>query len=360
MNNSNFFKSNFLNFLVNESSFFKKNKKKFVVSFCELVKKYYPQVEIPIKEVEIFYDNLFLEPYLKTENFSPIINFLNYLTQKHIEFEIINKTFLLLVNQYIKYIFSTSDIERLKKFTLLIDFYSENLKTHIESIHFSKNLPKEIYKIFKEQRTIYVFGVYKGVPISNPSKILSIDKDTNTIKVNANSYQIVASKFQKDIYILEPKSNLTLKAYVEDIDPIKKTLTLSGLEKVKRSIAKRNYLRVQPKEEVKAYIVKDKKYEGIIYDISIKGISILSQKIPLDINEFVKVEFDLNIKKELYHFTFTAQLRSISSQNGKIRYHFYFEPNPKEEILLEKYIKQREKEIIRELMFYLKSTFIDV
>ena len=359
MSNKNFFITNFLNFIEEEKSFFKKNKIKFITSFSELIKKSYPQIEIQQEIIDKFYESLFIKPYLKG-NLSDIIEFLNYLQQKHIDIEIINKAFLFLTNQYIKYIFSTSNIEKLKTLVLLLDFYVENLKSHIEIINIDNSLPKEIYKIFKNQQTIYVFGVYKGIPISHPSKILAINKKEKSIKVNANNYQIIASKFQKEIYILEPKTNLTLKALVIDIDPIKKILTLVNLEKVKRSITKRNYLRVQPKEEIKAYIIDKEIYEGIIYDISIKGISILSKKLPLEINQFINVKFTLPIKKELYEFYIMSQLRSISSYNGKIRYHFYFEPNKKEEILLEKYVKAREKEIIRELMFYLKNTFIDV
>jgi len=362
MNEKNFFVSNFLNFIINEESFFKKNQNKFTKSFCELVRKLYPQCDIESEKelVSLFYENLFIKPYLKNGNFSQVIDFLHYLNEKHIEFNIINKAFLLLANKYIKYIFSTSNIQKLKTFSMLIEFYSENLKSHIEILSSENNLPKEIFNIFTSQQKIYVFGVYKGIPISHSSKILTLNQKDKSIKVHANNYQIIASKFQKDIYLLEPKKNLTLKAFVEDIDPIKKILTLSHLEKIKRSVTKRNYLRVQPKEEIKAFIIhKDKKFEGTIYDLSIKGISILTDKLPLEINEYVTIEFSLFIK-ERYNFHLMSQLRSISSYNDKIRYHFYFEPPKQEEILLEKYIKTREKEIIKELMFYLKSTFIDV
>jgi len=362
MNKKNFFINNFLNFLINEKEFFEKQKYKFIVFFCELVKKNYPQINIESKkkEIALFFDNLFITPYLKNGNFSHIINLLEYLEEKHIEFQIINKTFLLLINQYIKYIFPNSNnIEKLRNIISLIEFYSENLKTHTNLSEIDNVIPREIYKILKEQKTIQVFGVYKGVPISNPSKILDIDKKEQNIKVYANEYQIIASKFQKEIYLLEATENLTFKAFVINIDHIKKTLTLTNLEKIKRNTIKRNYIRVQPKEEIKATITyNNKSFEGIIYDLSIKGISIIAKKISIEINKYITISFSLFLEEE-YTFTLMAQLRSISSYNNKIRYHVYFEPNPKEELLLEKYIKNREKEIIKELMFYLKSTFIN-
>ena len=360
MNNKNLFISNFLEFLINEKKFFEKQKNKFIMFFCESLKKNYPQINIESKkeEISLFYDNLFLTPYLKNGNLNHIINFLNYLKENDIKFEIINKTFLLLANQYIKYIFAESNLEKLKNFSLLIEFYAENLKTHNHIVEIDNSLPKELINIFEMQKKIYVFGVYKGVPISNPSKILQINKKEKNIKVYANNYQIVASKFQKEVYLLEPKHNLTFKGFIEKIDPFKKILTISNLENIKRSIVKRNYLRVQPKEEIKAVMrYKEKTFEGIIYDLSIKGISIISEKSDVEINNYLNIEFSLFLK-EKHKFSLMGQIRSISSINNKIRYHIYFEPDSKDEILLEKYIKKREKEIIKELMFYLKTTLI--
>jgi len=360
MNNKNFFITNFLNFLLSEKKFFEKQRNRFALFFSESVKKHYPQIDIDSQkeEITLFYDNLFLTPYLKEGNFSPVINFLEYLEENHLSFNIIDKTFLLLANQYIKSIFPNADIGKLKNLTLLLEFYSENLKSRNNLLETESSLPKEIIDIFDSQKTIYVFGVYKGIPISNPSKILNLGEKENTIKVYANNYQIVASKFQKEVYLLEPKSNLTLKGFIEKAEPVKKILTIGRLENVKRSIVKRNYLRVQPKTEITALInYKEQIFKGIIYDLSIKGISIIADKLPVEINDYLKIEFRLFAKAQ-YKFSFVAQLRSVSAYNDKLRYHLYFETDTKEEILLEKYIKKREKEIINELMIYLKSVFV--
>jgi len=360
MNNKNFFITNFLSFLLSEKKFFEKQRNRFAIFFCESVKKHYPQIDIESqkKEITLFYDNLFLTPYLKDGNFSPILNFLEYLEAAHIDFSIIDKTFFLLTNQYIKYIFPKADIEKLKNFTLILDFYIDTLKTRNEILETNISLPKEIINIFESKKTIYVFSVYKGIPISNPSKILNLSQKDKTITVYANNYQIITSKFQKEVYLLEPKNNLTLKGFIEKAEPVKKILTIGKLENVKRSVVKRNYLRVQPKTEITAIInYKEQIFKGIIYDLSIKGISIISDKLPININDYVKIEFHLFTKAQ-YKFSFIAQLRSISSYNNKLKYHLYFETDTKEEILLEKYIKKREKEIINELMIYLKSVFV--
>ncbi len=354
----NLFITKFYNFVINEESFFKEYKKRYIINFLQLIKKNYPQVKITkdIKElISNFYDALFLKPALKFGNFTPLIEMKEFLIKNRIDENILNKTFLLMANSYIKSIFSNSKLEKLKTFTLLIDFYYKFLNTQIKNSYISyTKIPELIKKFYKNQTELILFGVYKGIPISNKTKILSIKDDE--ILVNANNYQLIASKFQKEIYILEPKTNKTFKAYVKEIIPHKKALKLTDIKEISREALKRNYIRVQPKEEIYAFI--NSKYKGKIYDISIKGICILTDaNLPIHINEMANIEFELPTNDK---FNFISELRSISHYDNFYRYHFYFEPTPAQEEKLEKYIKKREKEIINELLIYLNKEFIDV
>ena len=363
--NKKFFKEQFLEFIEEENNFFTHYKKRFLASFLKILEKNYPNVHLKkedIKNLTNFYNALFLNPALKTSDYHDLITIFDLLANYKIEKTIINKSFLLMTNHYIKYIFATSNIQKLKKLINLIDFYIDFLNYHFKEDYFINKLPKEIYKFYRSKQDLYVFGVYKGVPISHNTTIISVNKKENSIKIYANNYQIVAAKFQKEIYLLEPKSNTTLKAYVSDVNSYQKILTLTNIEKIDRSIAKRNYIRVQPKDKIKVNITyKNKEYEGSIYDLSIKGISIISKKIPMDINDSALISFTLSTKDEVCYFSFPSELRSISTYSeGFFRYHFYFEPNPKEESDLEKYIKHREKEIVKELIFYLNKEFIEL
>ena len=356
--NKRLFKEQFLKFIEEEENFFIHYQKPFLTGFFKILEKNYPNVHLKKEDVKIiknFYTAFFLTPALKTSNYQDLILTVDLLNNYKIDKTIINKSFLLMTNQYIKYIFATSDIQKLKKFINLIDFYINFLNYHFKEERFINKLPKEISKFYLLKQNLYVFGVYKGVPISHNTKIISINKEENSIKINANNYQIVAAKFQKDIYLLEPKTNTTLKAYVDDVNSYQKILTLTNIEKIDRSIAKRNYIRVQPKNKTKSKIeYKNKEYEGNIYDLSIKGISIISKKIPIDLNDNVLISFTLTTQNENCYFEFSSDLRSISTYSKNLlRYHFYFEPTAKEESDLEKYIKYREKEIVKELIVYL-------
>ena len=362
--NKSLFKEQFLEFLEREKNFFIHYKKRFLNTFLKILEKNYPNVHLKeedIKNINNFYNALFLKPAIQTSNYADLIVIFDLLRHYEINKTIINKSFLLMINHYIKYIFVTSDIQRLKKLINLTDFYIDFLNYHFKEDYFNNKLPKEVLKFYLSKQNLYVFGVYKGVPISHNTQIISVNKKENSIKIPANNYQIVAAKFQKEIYILEPKSNTTLKAYVSDVNSYQKILTLTNIEKVDRSIAKRNYIRVQPKNEIKALIeYKNKKYEGTIYDLSIKGISIVTKKIPMDINDTALVSFTLEFQDEKYEFSFLSDLRSISTYSDNLlRYHFYFEPTTKEENDLEKYVKYREKEIVKELIFYLNKKFIE-
>jgi len=357
-NYSNFFKKNFLGFLLNEKKFFEKTQNDYIKDFYNLIIKNSPNTINLTKElVKNFYNSLFISPFLKTGKFNDIKNFIFFLNQNRIEISLIDKSFYLIANKFIKYNFKNSNLEKLKTLSYLLDFYSKYLKSNITTEIISKEIPKEILEIFNENKKIYLFSVYKSIPISNPSTILSIDTENKTITISATPYQIIATNFQKEVYIVEPSKSLTFKAFAIKSNYYEKTITLSEIQKINRSALKRNYLRVQPKEEILAKIFyKDKTIEGTIFDISIKGVSILATKTDLQIKDNAIVEFEINNT----HFSFLSELKSVSEFNNIYRYHFYFEPTLKEENELEKYIKQREKEIVKELMFYMKKEFIEL
>jgi len=367
MNSKNLFLNKFQNFLLNENTFFKNYKKIYIFNFLQLLKKTYPQITVNEdikKTISNFYNSLFINPSFKNGNFNHLIQMKNFLIKNKIDNTLLNKTFLLITNSYIKHIFSTSDLEKLKIFILLLDFYDKFITINLKDIKkgiSSNTIPIILEKIYKTKSPIILFGVYKSIPISNKTKITSLNLDKNTIQVKANNYQLIASKFQKEIYLLDSKTSKTFKAYVKDIILYKKNLILTDIKEIKRNAIKRNYIRVQPKNTIYTSLQANNKiYSGKIYDLSVKGISVVCQKeIDLNINETSIIKFKLPINDN-FLFNFTAELRSISHFDEFYRYHFYFEPTPKEEIKLEKYITKREKEIIFELTKYINQEFIEL
>jgi hypothetical protein len=360
MRKNRFYEENFSAFISENEKFFKEHKEKFVKTFIELLKKQNPQLKITDnlqKEIENLYVSLFIEDY-KTQKFK--LDVIWYLRSKDIELSnILNKVFLLMANSYIKFILKDlNPITKLKKLTSLFEFYIEYLLFHInEKEYFSYQLPPELKEYYLQNKTLNLFNVYKGIPITHKTTILTLNEEKKFIEVEASIYQIIAAKFQREIYLLEPTTNTTFKAYIEDIYPKRKVLKLTHIEKVQRSVPKRNYIRVQPSGIIPVKIKHhDKVYNSTMYDISLKGIAVNCEEKGLEIGDIVKLEFVL----ENYFFEITAELRSITKLEEYYRYHFYFEPNPSQERMLEKYIIKREKEIISELNKYLKKAFINV
>jgi hypothetical protein len=357
-----FFEYNFLSFLSEYNSFFKQYELKFVVSVLEILKKKNPNLKITT-EYKDFVKNLYKSFFLENSFESFILKnprMINELQEANVDFsEVLNKAFLLMSNSFIKRIIKEKEaISKLKKIVSLFEFYIEYIKYHLnEPLFYKTPIPKEIKEYYLKNTKLSLFSVYKGIPISHTTTIHTLNDEKGYIEVSANYYQIVASKFQKEIYLLEPKSNKTFKANIAEIYPHRKTLELINIEKINRKTPKRNYIRVQPHTKIDVIIKKgNEKFLTEMYDISLKGTAVYSsEKLPLEIGDFVEIEFELEFE-DFYYFSLQGELKSISKLNDiTYRYHFYFEPNPKEEKVLEKYITKREKEIIKELQIYLKK-----
>jgi hypothetical protein len=135
-------------------------------------------------------------------------------------------------------------------------------------------------------------------------------------------------------------------------------LEIYNIEKISRKTPKRNYIRVQPKEDIIVHLqTKEDSFATIMYDISIKGCALIhTKKLPINVDDIIKISFILDNEN---YFEFNAELKSISKLNHNLyRYHFYFEPSIQEEKKLENFIKKREKEIIKELQEYMKKETI--
>lgn len=354
-----FYQENFAAFIKENENFFKKQREKFTKNFVELLKR---KSDISIThnlmfEIEKLYVSLFLEDY-KTQKFK--IDAIFLLKEKEVDVEdILNKVFLLLSNAYIKHILKDKNpISKLKKLATLLEFYVEFLVYYSkEEEFFHYRLPKELKNYYLTNTPLNLFNVYKGIPITHKTTILTLSEDKGYIEVEANYYQIIAAKFQKEIYLLEPDTNTTFKAFIDYIYPKRKVLKLTNIEKIKRHTPKRNFIRVTPEKEIEVKIKKQNEiFYTKMYDVSLKGMAVTADDKILEVGDIIKLEFVLNS----YFFEMTAEVRSITKTDNGYRFHFYFEPNPNQERMLEKYIIKREKEIIKELHKYLKKEFIDV
>jgi hypothetical protein len=357
-----FFESNFLTFVKEHEEFFKKYRLKFCVNFLEILKKKNPSLKIT-QEYKRFAQETFDSLFVNGDFEKIVIKdypVLESIKQNGVDLEeILDKTFLLLVNAFTKYaVKQKNSVSVLKKLLSLCEFYKEYLTLHTKNdFETTSKIPKEIKSYYLNNKPLAVFSVYKGIPISHKTFINSLNESKGTVEVEASYYHIIASKFKKEIYLLEPQTNTTFKAFISQIYPKRKILELHSIEKINRKSPKRNYIRVQPKEEIIVTLTKNEKaHKTKMFDLSLKGCAVISEnKIPLEIGDILTIQFLLE-NPQITFVTLHGELKSITKlNNGTYKYHFYFEPNPKEEKILEKYITQREKEIIRELQIFLKK-----
>ena len=342
--------SDFTSFIEENHNFFKENKLKTIGILQELILKTNKINKSTLqKQLILFYKSLFLELSNDFDTLQFIAN-LNNIDS------ILNRTFLFLSNNYIKHIFKQENsIEKLSKFTKLCDFYITYLH-HYKDIKFSTSkLPKEIIDYFSNSKPIIYFTIFKGIPISHKTYINKIIDSNVEIKVNA--HQIIAAKFQKQVYLLTPNTTKTFIANIQEIEPNKKIIILNNISNIKRDKIKRNFIRVQPKEKILVTIkYKNTNFTGEIYDLSLRGLAVISKPLNISISEKVSIELNLKYTKEI-NLKVVAEVVSITKLNdNQYKYHFYFVLQPKDEISLEKYICHREQEIINELNQYIKKS----
>ena len=345
--------ASFTPFIEENADFFKENRTKTISILKELILKTNKVDKQQLKETLIkFFDSIFIDISNNSETFYFIAN-LNNINS------ILNRTFLFLSNAYIKHIFKQENsIEKLMTFTKLCDFYLTYLNHYKDSKFNTSKLPKEIIEYFSSSKPIIYFTIFKGIPISHKTYIKNMI-DENSIEIKVNSHQIIAAKFQKQVYLLTPDTTKTFVANIQDIQYTKKIITLNNISNIKRDKIKRNFIRVQPKEKISVQIeYKNLDFLGEIYDLSLRGLAVISKPLNISISE--KVEIHLNFKytyTEQIKISTSAELISITKlSENKYKYHFYFVLQPKDEISLEKYICHREQEIINELNQYIKKS----
>jgi len=343
---------NFTSFIAGNKLFFTKVKPKILESFVELVKKTNKNSNLVI--IEEFYDALFLD--IKKQNFelfSEISEFSNINL-------ILNRIFLLIANSYIKFILKEENsVEKLAKLTKLCDFYITYLNHYTTNSFKSNNtIPNEIVDYFASNKAIIYLTVFKGVPISYKTYINAINKEKGEIEVKINSYQIISAKFQNQVYIVNPDTGKTFTCNIKNIIQHEKLVVLYNFSVIRRNNIKRNYIRVQPRKKILVSLEYNNSiFDGEMYDISLRGIAIVSKPIKIDISDKVTIYLKFECAKSVVDINIPAELVSITKiDDSNYKYHFYFELNPKDEKMLEKYISNREKEIISELNRYIKNT----
>jgi hypothetical protein len=336
-----------------------KNKKFFTEyepKFIELFLKNIKGDILSQKEIKLTYNVLFIKPFiLKNKQIPAILKIEEKLNNYDISLSsILERLFFFITNAFIRYLLiNRLSYNELKEFTIICNFYLEYFKKHkFKYIQ----LPNEIYEIYKNREKVTIYNIYKGIPISHDTYILSINK--TDIALNATINFIFASKFNSEIYFNQENKNYYFVGEVKNFDIDKKIIILTNIKKIQRDLPKRKHIRVQPKEDIYVTIIgKSNNIQAKLYDISIQGMSLIVDNKYFDISEKVETIFTLEVDKK-YILEIVGEIRSITKIDENIyKYHIYFKANPKDEKILEKYVVNREKEIINELREMIDNHF---
>jgi c-di-GMP-binding flagellar brake protein YcgR len=334
--------------------------KNYETKFIEIFSKQLHENILSTKEIKLIYHVLFIKPFiLKNRQIPALINIESKLRNYDISlYSILERVFFFLSNNFIKYLLvNQNHYSELYELSSICNFYLEYFKNHLAK---ENPLLPEIYEIYKNKEKITIYNVYKGIPISCQTHISSIEK--NDIIVPSTLNFIVASKFNKEIYFNQKHKNYYFIGEIKDFNVTDKTITLTNIKKIDRQIPKRKHIRVQPKEEIEVIVISNNTtIKSKLYDISIQGMALILDNNYFEISENVETIFTLTVDNKKYLLNIIGEIRSITKiYEHTYKYHIYFEPNPKDEKILEKYIVNREKEIINELKQLINNYFFFV
>lgn len=212
--------------------------------------------------------------------------------------------------------------------------------------HFS-DLFKRLYTTNKD---IQMLNLYDGVVIKNTAKIVSVDEN---VILNMPKQQIIAMKNEGNAYIVKDDQILKhIKADIIDFDIYNSTVTLGNFSRIEHlNASEREHQRVHPDRFTKVLLSSiNDEIEGSIYDISIGGIGVLSDKM-LGVNVGDEVSASLQLcldANRCEDIVFSLKVVNIIVQNGFKRYCLQNSKNDTPQ-WLKTYINKRVADVMSEL-----------
>lgn len=275
---------------------------------------------------------------------------------------ILSKALLELLKDYVDYVIDADrGHERIKTFVSLIDHYISAVETAYT--RYINELRREIKKkdkvrvegergliieFFEKQfsnrkRSIEIITFYKEVPIICRSRILDIEEGTLTVSL----CDLKVFNIDDEVYIKHINLPRTVAVVIRDIDNRNEVMEVELIGFVDLPQERRDYVRVAPKEPIKAVIEKGNlRIVGSITDISVGGVGVYTRDIDnIGGGDVVSVSFKLpkgEVKTE-------ATVRHVEEYEDAYRIGISYELDLKKEDIVSDYVMERQFEILREL-----------
>ncbi len=217
-----------------------------------------------------------------------------------------------------------------------------------------------------EERQIKLVNLYKGVPISNEGSVIRVINDRITIKFHQG--QALLLNLEGQTYILSKLFPKPIKAAVMTINTNEQIAILTNFSFCDPDFRKREYIRVELDYDDAPTVViaasdSNVRLFGKLNDISMYGVGVvviaLQDIIKKSFSENAEVELTFSLpfkgKGESIEFTLWGEIRHIDRSQENFKLGIKTFPTKKMLPYLQKFISQRQAEILEEVETYTQS-----
>lgn len=211
-------------------------------------------------------------------------------------------------------------------------------------------LKRELLKHPKYE--IRLINYYKGLPVSYPAQIISIERDT--LELDVFPQQAVVMSEQHSTFIRCKALKHDLFANVQYVNIRKRAASLRKFCYVEIMAERRNYVRLELDTHAKALVkTSGGIVEGFLTELAINGACVkIDQTCPLEIGEETLLNLTLqDIMHQNADKTVNVEARLVGIEGDALPryYRFTITPDKVLDRVLAQYIFQRQIEIIHEL-----------
>ncbi len=229
----------------------------------------------------------------------------------------------------------------------ITDLYSTRIrKTFDEDL-------AEIVSILKAnpKAVLKLINYYKGLPLSYPATITSIEK--GTIDLNVKAEQAFAIEQSRSTFIRSPLLKHDVFAQVQYVNVKKQAASFVKFSYVEIMAERRNFIRMML--EPSPYTVIESplgNISGQLFDISLSGLNIVIDRyVPMATGTETTIRFTLKQPEQNLDFNVNVSAKLIDIKDDSLPYHYKFTIYPDKllERAISHYIFQRQIEVIREI-----------
>jgi hypothetical protein len=229
----------------------------------------------------------------------------------------------------------------------ITDLYSTRIQTtfdddHAEILAILKAAPKKVIKLI---------NYYKGLPLSYPATIISIER--GIVDLDVQQEQAFTIERNRSAFLRSPLLKHDVFAQAQYVNIKKKAATFVKFAYVEIMAERRNFIRMEPEPSPDAVIESPLGIiKGNLYDVSLSGLNIsVDQYYPLEINTETTIRFRLSDMEQRFDIkvNIPAKLVGIMDSSQPYHYRFIICPDKLLERNLSQYIFHRQIEIIKEI-----------